>query len=76
VVVNRARNPYEAQIAFNIFQKMARKKLLVEPEILGYLYFDHCVQEAINSGTPFVVSHPRLGISGCIKDIANRLGYF
>ncbi len=76
VVVNRARNPYEAQIAFNIFAKMARRKLLVEPENLGYLYFDHCVQEAINSGTPFVVSHPRLGISGCVKDIANRLGYF
>lgn len=76
VVVNRARNPYEAQIAFNIFAKFARRKLLVEPENLGYLYFDHCVQEAINSGTPFVVSHPRLGISGCVKDIANRLGYF
>ena len=76
VVVNRARNPYEAQIAFNIFAKMARRKLLVEPENLGYLYFDHCVQEAINSGTPFVVSHPRLGISGCVRDIANRLGYF
>jgi MinD-like ATPase involved in chromosome partitioning or flagellar assembly len=76
VVVNRTRNAYEAQIAFNIFAKMARRKLLIEPENLGYLYFDHCVQEAINAGTPFVVGYPRLGISGCVKDIANRLGYF
>jgi flagellar biosynthesis protein FlhG len=76
VVVNRCRNSYESQIAFNIFAKLSRQKLLIEPENLGYLYFDHCVQEAINAGTPFVVSHPRLGISGCVRDIVNRLGYF
>ncbi len=75
VVINRTRNPYEAQIAANIFIKQARQDLMVEPENLGYLLFDKCVPEAVNSGTPFVVSHPKLKISACVADIANRLGY-
>ncbi|MBI5094802.1 MAG: AAA family ATPase [Candidatus Hydrogenedentes bacterium] len=76
IVVNRARNQYEAQIAANILSKYARQHLLVEPENLGFLYYDKCVPEAVNSGTPFVVSFPKLKIAGCVSDIANRLGYF
>ena len=76
IVVNRARNAYEAQIAANILSKFARQSLMVEPENLGFLFFDKCVPEAINCGTPFVVSHPRQKISACVTDIANRLGYF
>lgn len=75
VVVNRAANAYEAQIAFNIFAKYARQYLLVEPENLGFLAFDKRVSETVNSGVPFIVSHPKLKISACIADIANRLGY-
>jgi flagellar biosynthesis protein FlhG len=75
-IVNRARNTYEAQIASNILAKHARRDLLIETENLGFVYFDKCVPEAINSGTPFVVSHPRTKISACVADIANRLGYF
>lgn len=76
IVVNRARNAYEAQIAANILCKFSRQNLMVEPEKLGFLYFDKCVPEAINSGTPFVVSHPKQKISACVSDIANRLGFF
>lgn len=76
VVVNRARNSYEAQIAANILARMARQQLMVECENLGFLYFDKCVPEAINAGAPFVVSHPKQKISACVTDIANRLGYF
>jgi len=75
IVVNKAHNAYEAQIAANIFTKYTRQHLRIEPANLGFLYFDKCVPEAVNSGTPFVVSHPQLKISGCVTDIANRLGY-
>ena len=76
IVVNRSRNAYEAQIAANILSKFARQNLLIEPENLGFLYFDKCVPEAINSGRPFVVSYPKQKISACVADIANRLRLF
>ena len=76
IVVNRANNPYEAQIAANILCKCARQQLMIEPETLGFMYFDHCVSEAVNSGVPFVVGFPKQKISACIADIATRLGFF
>jgi flagellar biosynthesis protein FlhG len=75
IVVNRARNAYEAQIAANILTKLARQNLMIQPEHLGFVYFDKRVGEAVNSGTPFIVSHPNVKVSQCISDIANRLGY-
>ena len=75
IVVNKARNAYEAQIASNILAKYARRHLSMEPENLGFLYFDRCVSDAVNAGVPFVVSQPKLKISVCVADIANRLGY-
>ena len=75
IVVNRARTPYEAQVASNILSKFTRNHLLVEPEYLGFMYYDPCVPDAINRGTPFVVSHPKQAISECVNDIATRLGY-
>ena len=76
IVINRARNAYEAQIAFNILRKHARNDLLIEPVNLGFLYFDPCVQEAVNSGKPFIVGFPEQKLSACFADVANRLGYF
>lgn len=75
IVVNRARNAYEAQIASNILAKYARQYLMIEPEKLGHVLFDKVVPDSVNSGVPFIVSHPRQKISMCISDIANRLGY-
>lgn len=75
IVVNRARNAYEAQIASNILAKYARQYLMIEPEKLGHVLFDKIVPDSVNSGVPFIVSHPRQKISMCISDIANRLGY-
>lgn len=76
IVVNRARNAYEAQIAANILSKHSRQYLMIEPENLGHMVFDNRVPETINSGTPLVVSYPKLKVSQCIGDVANRLGYF
>lgn len=76
IVVNKVTNAYEAKIASNILAKYARHLLCMEPEHLGHLFFDKCVGEAVNSGVPFVVGKPRQKISGCILDMANRLGYF
>jgi len=76
IVVNKANNAYEAKIAANILCKYAREHLHIEPEQLGHLVFDQSVSIAVNSGVPFVVSKPKAMVSGCITDIANRLGYF
>lgn len=76
IVVNRALNSYEAQIAANILTKLVNRNLMIQPETLGFLYFDKCVPEAVNSGVPFIVSHPNHKVSDCIGDIANRLGFF
>ncbi len=76
IVVNKATNVYESKIAANILSKHARQHLMVEPELLGHLYFDRHVSEAVNSGMPFVIGQPKRKISACIADMANRLGYF
>ncbi len=75
IVVNKASNAYEAQIAANILSRYVRRYLKIEPEKLGFVYFDKCVSESVNVGEPFVVSRPKKRISLCIADIANRLGY-
>lgn len=76
VVVNKVANAYEAKIAANIFGKYARQWLRIEPDQLGFMYFDKHVQDAVNSGVPFIVGKPKHKISDCIVDMANRLGYF
>jgi MinD-like ATPase involved in chromosome partitioning or flagellar assembly len=75
IVVNKASNAYEAQIASNILVRYAKQHLKIEPQRLGHMCFDKCVSEAVNSGVPFVVSRPKSRISTCIADMANRLGY-
>ncbi len=75
IVVNKAHNAYEAQIAANILAKYCRQHLRIEPQYLGFLPFDKHVSETVNSGMPFVVGRPQLKISQCIGDITNRLGY-
>lgn len=76
VVVSKATNAHEAKIAAGILAKFARQHLCIETENLGFVYFDKYVSEAVNCGVPFVVSKPQGKISGCIVDMANRLGYF
>lgn len=75
IVVNRARNHFEAEIAANYLAKNARQRLLVDPQKMGYILFDTIVPEAVNSGVPYVVSHPERKVSGCIATIANHLGF-
>lgn len=75
LVVNRVNNEYEAQLTSNILSKSLREHLMIEPEYLGCMVFDTVVSEAVNSGVPFVMSHPRRPISSCIAEMVNRLGY-
>lgn len=75
IVVNRARNGYEAMVASNIVSKYIRNYLLVEPDLAGYMLFDKRIPEAVNSGEPFVVKYPKHKVSRNISTIGNRLGY-
>ena len=76
IVVNKVSTAYEAKVASNILCKYARQHLMVEPDMLGHIYFDGVVKESVNCGIPFVHNSPKLPISGCFHDMANRLGYF
>lgn len=76
VVVNKVATAYEAQVAANILGKYCRQYLQVEPQFLGHIFFDPIVKESVNCGVPFVHSKPKLQISGCFYDMANRLGFF
>jgi len=76
IVVNKVSTAYEAKVASNILCKYARQHLMVEPDMLGHIYFDGVVKESVNCGIPFVHNSPKLQISGCFHDMANRLGYF
>lgn len=76
IVVNRASNGYETQAAANILSKLIRRRLLVEPQTLGFLYFDSCVADALHCGVPFVVGYPRWLVFSYVADVANRLGFF
>lgn len=75
IIVNRAQNEYEAQIAANFLTKSALQYLMIEPEQLGFVLFDKIVPESVNSGVPFVVGHRRQQISACVSDIANKMGW-
>jgi flagellar biosynthesis protein FlhG len=76
IVVNKVENQYEAQVAANILSKFVRQHLGIEMDFIGQLFFDPCVSDSVNSGIPFVANRPQLKVSGCIVDMANRLGYF
>lgn len=76
IVVNRARNGYEAMVASNIVSKYIRNYLLIEPDMVGYVLFDKRIPEAVNSGKPFVVKLPKHKVTRNISTISNRLGYF
>lgn len=75
IIVNRAQNAYEAEIAANFLTKSALQYLMIEPETLGHVLFDKIVPESVNSGVPFVVSHRRHKISDCVSDVANQMGW-
>lgn len=76
IVVNKVNTAYEAKVASNILSKYLRQHLGVEAEMLGHIFFDPVVKESVNCGVPFVHDRPKLQITGCFFDMANRLGYF
>jgi flagellar biosynthesis protein FlhG len=75
IIVNRAHNAYEAQVAANILSKYVRDYLLMSPDTVGHLLFDKRIPEAVNSGVPFVKKFPKLAVTRNLHTISNRLGY-
>ena len=75
IVVNRAANAYEAQVAANILSKYIRNHLLMSPDTVGHLVFDKRIPEAVNSGVPFVMKFPKQMVTRNLHTISNRLGY-
>ncbi len=75
IIVNRAANPYEAQVAANILSKYIRNYLLMTPDTVGHMVFDKRIPEAVNSGVPFVKKYPKHKITRNLHAISNRLGY-
>ena len=75
IVVNRARNGYEAMVASNIVSKYMRNYLMMEPDMAGYMLFDKRIPDAVNSGEPFVIKYPRHQVTRNVSTISNRLGY-
>lgn len=75
ILVNRATNPYEAQVAANILSKYIRNYLLMSPDTVGHMVFDKRIPEAVNLGVPFVKKFPKHKITRNLHNISNRLGY-
>ncbi len=75
IVVNRAKNEVEARGTANVLIKYLRQLLMIEAEMLGHVVFDTIVPQSVNSGVPFVASHPREPVARCVVDIVNRMGY-
>lgn len=75
IVVNRARNPYEAMVTANIVSKYIRTHLLMEPDTLGHILFDKRIPDAVNLGIPFISKYPRHKVTRNVSTIGNRLGY-
>lgn len=75
IVVNRARNSYEAMVASNIVSKYLRNHLLIDPDMAGYMLFDKRIPDAVNSGEPFIVKYPGRKVTENVSTISNRLGY-
>ena len=59
-----------------MLSKLTRRRLLIEPRMLGFLYFDSCVADAVHSGVRVVVGYPRRSVFSFAADMANRLGFF
>ncbi len=75
IVVNRAKNKYEAHSVANVLIKYLRQLLMIEGEMLGHVILDTIVPQSVNAGVPFVASHPREPIARCVTEIVNRMGY-
>ena len=75
LVVNKAANWYEAQIAATILKKRVRNELLMNIEMLGFIPFDARVPEGVNSSVPFIVKYPKHRIAGYLAEMTERLGF-
>ena len=73
LVVNQARNPFEAGKVSGRIQMVARRFLRIEVDSLGYVLADEHVGLAVRQKRPFVLGFPRCPASQCVRAIADRI---
>jgi flagellar biosynthesis protein FlhG len=73
LVVNQARNPFEATRVSHRIRMVARRFLRLEVDGLGHVLADPHVGDAVRRRHPFVLEFPRSPASQCVRGIAERL---
>lgn len=72
LVVNMAQSKQEAIGTLNNFKTLAKTYLDMKIFILGYLFNDSAVREAVRRQVPFLTNYPRAAISKDMQDIADK----
>ncbi len=73
LVLNRAKNPAEANKVTRKIIEICGQFLNTRIENLGFIYEDPIVSEAVKRQTPFVHLYPTANVSLCVNHIARRL---
>jgi len=73
LVVNRIRKQREGQEVFSKLQNMSHKFLGMEIDLLGFIYEDYAVKEAVAKQMPFLISFPDSPSSRQIRDMTSLL---
>jgi flagellar biosynthesis protein FlhG len=73
LVVNRIRKEREGQEVFLKLQNMSHKFLGMEIDLLGFIYEDYAVKEAVAKQMPFLISFPDSPASRQIRDMTSLL---
>ena len=74
LVVNRIRQPEDAQTVFEKMHTIVRKRLgKVKMSLLGALPHDRYVSRSVMIREPVVLAHPRSFATSCFKDMANTI---
>ena len=73
VVVNRVRSPAQAQAVHGKLCRAAGPLLASKPRLLGYVFEDSAVEEAIQAQTPLARLRPEAPAVLCLEELVRRL---
>ncbi|MDR1117324.1 MAG: MinD/ParA family protein [Oscillospiraceae bacterium] len=73
IIMNKGETKKEAETAMNGFQKVIKRYLGAEVELLGYVLYDNDVIKSIKQQTPLLVSKPDGAAAKSIHSIAEKL---
>jgi flagellar biosynthesis protein FlhG len=73
LVLNRVRNPAEANKVAKKIIEICAQFLNIKIENIGFIYDDPLVAEAVRKQTPFVQMYPNANVSLCVNHIARRI---